>query len=129
MKCLKLEVPKVPKKGTQVHSPQTTDRDGQNTGTPGTRSPELGCPNKSGNDRGAEIKMTKTEIVESVFSIVALVSLWPLIFLRWRSPWYYVYLYAVIAVLLVISVRRFRRFRRLLEEQRERQEKEERGSG
>ena len=60
--------------------------------------------------------MKKVEMLESVFLILAIVSLWPLIFLKWNSVWYYVYLYLLVAFLLFMSYRKFRRLQEAMKE-------------
>jgi membrane protein implicated in regulation of membrane protease activity len=59
--------------------------------------------------------MTRREIGEAVFTILAICSLWPAI-LGWDHPLYQVVLVAVLAVLVILVVHKFRRIRQMHEE-------------
>jgi fatty acid desaturase len=67
------------------------------------------------------------ESVETVLIVVALVSLWPLLF-GFNAVWYWVWLTAVLAAMVWVAVRRFRRIREAAEEaKRKRDEMEKSG--
>lgn len=51
----------------------------------------------------------RARLLEDVFTLVCILSLWPVI-LGWREPIYQVVLYAALVGLVVILVRRVRRF-------------------
>jgi fatty acid desaturase len=55
------------------------------------------------------------ESIETVLIVVALVSLWPLLF-RFNAAWYWVWLTAVLAAMVWVTVRRLRRIREAAEE-------------
>lgn len=55
-------------------------------------------------------KKGRGRLVEDVFIIVCILSLWPVI-LGWRHPVYQVVLYVALAGLVLIFFRRLRRFR------------------
>jgi hypothetical protein len=55
------------------------------------------------------------ESIETVLIVVALVSLWPLLF-GFNAAWYWVWLTAVLAAMVWVTVRRLRRIREAAEE-------------
>lgn len=54
--------------------------------------------------------MTRREIAEAVFTILAILSIWPVI-LEWDHPLYRVILGVVLVILIVLVVGKFRRIR------------------
>ncbi len=56
--------------------------------------------------------MTRRELAEAVFTILAIASLWPAI-LGWNHPIYQVALVIVLTVLVILVVGKFRRMRQV----------------
>lgn len=56
--------------------------------------------------------MTKREIAEWIFTILAIASLWPAM-LGWNHPVYQVAMGVVLAILVVLVVGKFRRMRKV----------------
>ena len=61
--------------------------------------------------------MTKREIAESVFTILAILSLWPVLF-EWDHPIYQVILGVVLVILCALVIGKFRRFRQEADKKR-----------
>lgn len=61
--------------------------------------------------------MTRREIAESVFTILAILALWPVI-LGWDHPVYQAVLVVVLVILAVLVVHKFRRIRQMYEDQK-----------
>lgn len=55
--------------------------------------------------------MTRREIVETIFTILAIVSLWPVL-LNWDHPMYQVFLGVILVILCYLVVGKFRRIRK-----------------
>ena len=72
--------------------------------------------------------MSKIEIFEGIFMILALVALWPLIFLRYEPLWYKIGLVVLVFALGGILVRRVVAMNRRLAEARKEQEAREAGA-
>ena len=71
--------------------------------------------------------MSKIEICEAVFMLVALVALWPLLFLGYNPFWYKVALVVILVALGGILARRIVAMNRGLARAREEQEAREAG--
>jgi hypothetical protein len=69
--------------------------------------------------------MSRTEIIESVLIVVALVSLWPLL-AKYRSPGYSIWLLIVLAIMAWVAVRRLRRIRQAIDEAKRTRDEAER---
>ena len=54
--------------------------------------------------------MTKREIGESIFTILAIIALWPVL-LNWEHPLYQVFLCIILVVLCVLVIGKFKRLR------------------
>ena len=54
--------------------------------------------------------MTKREIGESIFTILAIIALWPVL-LNWEHPLYRVFLGVILVVLCVLVIGKFKRIR------------------
>lgn len=61
--------------------------------------------------------MTKREIAESVFTILAILSLWPML-LGWSHPLYHVILGVELVILCALVIGKFRRFRQEADKKR-----------
>jgi uncharacterized membrane protein len=55
--------------------------------------------------------MTRREIVESIFTILAIIALWPVL-LNWEHPLYQVFLGVILVILCVLVIGKFRRIRK-----------------
>ncbi|MBI4552598.1 MAG: hypothetical protein HY710_10055 [Candidatus Latescibacteria bacterium] len=61
--------------------------------------------------------MTKRELAERLFTLLAIASLWPTI-LGWTHPIYKVILIVVLAILCLLLVNRFRRINQVFHDHR-----------
>ena len=55
--------------------------------------------------------MTRREIVESIFTILAIIALLPVL-LNWEHPLYQVFLGVILVILCVLVIGKFRRIRK-----------------
>lgn len=61
--------------------------------------------------------MTKPELAERLFTLLAIASLWPII-LGWTHPIYKVILIVVLAILCLLLVNKFRRINQVFHDHR-----------
>ncbi len=54
------------------------------------------------------MEMRKGEVLRFVFLMWTIISLWPLLFLRWDFIWYWIYLYLLLAILIVMTYKRIK---------------------
>ncbi len=59
--------------------------------------------------------MNRREILESAFTILAILALWPVI-LGWEHPIYSILLGVILVIFIVLTVNKFRRIKRLHDE-------------
>lgn len=71
----------------------------------------------TGSPGSMDIEMKKAEILRYVFFMWSIISLWPLIFLKWDFTWYWIYLYSILAIAIVLTYRRMKKWKDATDEE------------